>query len=166
MGWDPRSSNYWINIVTRTPWKWGQANITGNPSRGPVVSPRGTTFPSDLQCLCGKNCPPLGWSGGIGQGHPKRRWLHGGREGGLLYADYGLVDSTNLVWLYWAFDVLIGLFELVGLQTNVTKTVAMVCQLGTIAGRKSTEAYGQRMNGKGTLNVRGKPKEWYVRSVV
>ena len=62
--------------------------------------------------------------------------------------------------------MLIGLFELVGLQTNVTKTVAMVCQLGTIAGRKSTEAYGQRINGKGTLNVRKKSKEWYVRSVV
>ena len=29
----------------------------------------------------------------------------------LFYTYCGLIDSTNLVWLQWIFDILIGLFE-------------------------------------------------------
>ena len=61
------------------------------------------------------------------------RWL---MEGGntrlkvqisLLYADYGMVASTDLVWLHITFDTLTGLFYCAGLKMNVRKTVGMVC---------------------------------------
>ena len=29
----------------------------------------------------------------------------------LFYEYYGLIDSTNQVWLQWGFGILIGLFE-------------------------------------------------------
>ena len=35
----------------------------------------------------------------------------------LFYAYYGLVDSTNPVWMQWVFDILIGLFERFGIIT-------------------------------------------------
>ena len=41
----------------------------------------------------------------------------------FFYADYGLVASTDPVWLQRAFDTLTGMFERVKLRTNVWKTV-------------------------------------------
>ena len=35
----------------------------------------------------------------------------------LFYAYYGLVDSTNPVWLEWGFDILIGIFKRFGIRT-------------------------------------------------
>ena len=67
----------------------------------------------------------------------------------LSYADDGLLDYTNLVWLQWIFDMLIGLFEQVGLMNNLANTVAMACQPGAITGRQPYRAYGQRMTVKG-----------------
>ena len=37
----------------------------------------------------------------------------------LFYAYYGLIESTNMVWLQWVFDILIGLFERFGIRTNM-----------------------------------------------
>ena len=45
----------------------------------------------------------------------------------LFYADDGMVASSDTVWLQGAFNVLIGLFDRVGLRTNFGKTVGMVC---------------------------------------
>ena len=71
-----------------------------------------------------------------------RHWVHGvmeeaeargetGREGrhqaALFYADDGMVVSSDPAWLQGAFTALVGLFDRVGLQTNVGKTVSMVC---------------------------------------
>ena len=48
--------------------------------------------------------------------------------------DDGLIDYTNLVWIKWSFDVLIGIFERVILHTNLDETEVIGFQTGTIAG--------------------------------
>ena len=54
-----------------------------------------------------------------------------GREGrhqaALFYADNGMVVLSDPAWLQGAFTALVGLFDRVGLRTNVGKTVSMVC---------------------------------------
>ena len=47
-----------------------------------------------------------------------------------FYADNGLVQSRDPAFLQYAFDILVGLFERVGLRTNTTKTEAMTCVQG------------------------------------
>ena len=44
----------------------------------------------------------------------------------FFYADSGLVASIDPGWLQSRFDTLTGIFDRVGLQTNVRKTVGMV----------------------------------------
>ena len=41
--------------------------------------------------------------------------------------DNGMVASTNLGWLNTAFDMLMVLFDQVGLKKNIQKTVRIVC---------------------------------------
>ena len=54
-----------------------------------------------------------------------------GREGQhqvtLFYADDGMVVLSDPAWIQVAFNALVGLFDRVGMQTNVGKTVSMVC---------------------------------------
>ena len=94
-----------------------------------------------------------------------RHWVHGvmeeaeaqgemGREGrnqaALFYADDGMVVSFDPAWLQGAFTALVGLFDRVGLRTNVGKTVRMVChscQAGAV--NRTEEAYRRRITGKG-----------------
>ena len=45
----------------------------------------------------------------------------------IFYADNRMVASTKPVWLQTTFDMLTGIFEQVMLNTNVQKTVGMVC---------------------------------------
>ena len=45
----------------------------------------------------------------------------------LFYADDGMVAYTDPGWLQLVFDMLTGLFDRVGLHTNVRKTMGMVC---------------------------------------
>ena len=59
----------------------------------------------------------------------------------LFFADDGLLASRDPTWLQNSFDILISLFECVGLKTNAVKTKAMVCCLTTIAKGLSEEAY-------------------------
>ena len=59
----------------------------------------------------------------------------------FIYADYRLVASTNPAWIRSEFDGIIGLFERIGLQNKVGKMVLMLCQPGTISGRKFIAAY-------------------------
>ena len=68
-----------------------------------------------------------------------RHWLEGlqaekeekdakGGEGHFLavfYADDGMVGATDPKWLQGAFSALVAIFDRVGLQTNVDKTVSM-----------------------------------------
>ena len=57
---------------------------------------------------------------------------------------------SDFAWIQGAFTALVGLFDRVGLQKNVGKTVSMVChpcQAGT--GNRTEEAYGRRITGEG-----------------
>ena len=66
-----------------------------------------------------------------------------------FYADDGLVQSRDPAFLQYAFDILVGLFERVGLRTNTTKTEVMTCVPGKIRTALSHEAYANRMEGHG-----------------
>ena len=60
-----------------------------------------------------------------------------------------MVASSDPHWLQWAFNALVGLFKCVGLQTNVGKTVSMVCRPCQAEGNQSEAAYGWKMTGEG-----------------
>ena len=49
-----------------------------------------------------------------------------------FYVDDGLIASRDPVWLQESLDVLIGLFERIGLFTNAAKAKVMVCIPGRI----------------------------------
>jgi hypothetical protein len=70
-------------------------------------------------------------------GMDAREWL------ALFYADDGLAAARDPEWLKKAMNVLIGLFEQVGLQTNVTKTKAITCTPGHIHGPVCTNTCGK-----------------------
>ena len=40
----------------------------------------------------------------------------------LFYADDGMIASSNPQWLQWAFTQIVGLFDRVGLNTNMSPT--------------------------------------------
>ena len=65
-----------------------------------------------------------------------------------LYSDDALVASTQPEKLQRVFDVLTGLFNRVGLQTNTTRTFGMVCQSCHVPGRMFEEAYVKWTTGK------------------
>ena len=69
----------------------------------------------------------------------------------LFYAYYGLIESTNPVWLQWVFDILIGTFERFAIINNTEYMVTTLCQPGHITSQQSYAAYGWRMNGEGDL---------------
>ena len=60
-----------------------------------------------------------------------------------------MIASSNPQWLQWAFTQLVGLFDRVGLNTNINKTVSMIYRPCTAAGNRSEEAYGRIMTGEG-----------------
>ena len=66
-----------------------------------------------------------------------------------FYEDNGLVASIDTVWLQWLFSVMIGLFERVGLRTNMVNMVVMVCQPVPIIGRHYTPSHGRQMDSEG-----------------
>ena len=97
-----------------------------------------------------------------------RYWVHGvvkkaeargetGREGShqaaSLYADDGMVALLKPSWIQGAFNSLVVLFDRVGRQTNVGKTVCMVCHpCQATAGNITQTAYRRRLMGEGSLN--------------
>ena len=56
------------------------------------------------------------------------RGQEGRNQNALFYVDDGVVASLDLQWLQGVFSSLVGLFNRVGLQTNVGKTVDTVCR--------------------------------------
>ena len=76
-----------------------------------------------------------------------------GREGlhqaTLLYADDGMLASSDPRWLQWAFKILVGLFDRVGLKTNQRKTVIMTCRPCSTPGNRSEASYTHTMTGAG-----------------
>ena len=59
------------------------------------------------------------------------------------------IASSDPRLLQGGFSTLVGLFDRVGLKTNVSKTVGMVCRLCQAEGTHSETAYGSRMTKSG-----------------
>ena len=79
-------------------------------------------------------------------------------QAALSYADDRMIASTDPRWLQWAFTILVGLFDRVGLKTNQRKTVSMACRPCSAAGNRSEKAYTHTMTGKG-LSPRERKRE-------
>ena len=62
----------------------------------------------------------------------------GRHQAALFYLDDGMVALSEPLWIQGEFNTLIGLFDRVVLQTNVGKTVGMVCGPCQAAGNQST----------------------------
>ena len=60
-----------------------------------------------------------------------------------------MIASSDPGWLQGAFSTLLGLFDRVGLNTNVGNTVEMVCHSFQAAGTWSEAGYERRMTGAG-----------------
>ena len=74
-------------------------------------------------------------------GRGQERW----HQNDLFYADDGMVASSDLRWLQGSFSTLVGMFDRVGLKTNVSNTVGMVCRLFQAAVNQSKAVYGRQM---------------------
>jgi hypothetical protein len=127
---------------------------------------------AQLVCRAGGNYgEPFSAGRGITQGGPLsslmfnvcvdavvREWLHQmlGEEAAsnelgdcvakilvAFYVNDGLIASQDPVWLQESFNVLIGLFEQIGLFTNAAKTKAMVCIPGWIQEGYTEEEYAE-----------------------
>jgi hypothetical protein len=66
------------------------------------------------------------------------------------------IASQDPVWLQELFDILIGLFERIGLFTNASKTKVMICILGRIREAYTEEQYAKykSLTGAATNNKR------------
>ena len=84
------------------------------------------------------------------------RGLEGRHQAALFYTDNGMVALSDPRWLQWAFNTLVGLFDCVGLQTNVGKTVSMTCRPCPTSGNQSEVAYGRKMTGEGPMYLERK----------
>jgi hypothetical protein len=58
-----------------------------------------------------------------------------------FFVDDGLVGSRDPIWLQSAMEVLVTLFEGIGLRTNHDKTKVMMCVLGNIQVAHTEAAY-------------------------
>ena len=67
----------------------------------------------------------------------------------FFYVYDSLVASTNPGWLQSVFDTLMVIFDEVVMQTNICKTVGMVCQPCRASRVRSNEAYTRQMKGEG-----------------
>ena len=70
----------------------------------------------------------------------------------IFYADDGMVASTNLGCIQTAFDTMTGLFDRVGLKTNVWETVGVVFHPCRAARVRADKAYTRRMKEAGRSN--------------
>ena len=74
----------------------------------------------------------------------------GGHFSGVFYADDRMVGATDPKWLQGAFSALVAIFDTVGLQTTVDKTVSMACQpCRAGSGNWTAEGYRRRITGEG-----------------
>jgi hypothetical protein len=67
----------------------------------------------------------------------------------LFFVDDGLIGSTDPQWLQDSFELLVDLFEWVGLRTNTNKTKAMICSPGFIQTHMSAYTYKHKLTGQG-----------------
>jgi hypothetical protein len=71
-----------------------------------------------------------------------------------FYIDDRLVASRDPVWLQLSFDILVSLFECIGLYTNATKTKVMTCIPGRIKEGFTEEEYTLHRTGAATSSNR------------
>ena len=88
-----------------------------------------------------------------------KRGKEGRHQNAIFYTYNGMVASSDPQWIHGAFITLVGLFDRVGLRTNVGKTVGMVCRPCQAAGTQLEAAYGRLMAGEG-LTYREQQKGW------
>ena len=67
-----------------------------------------------------------------------------------FYADDRRILGHNSIWVQTALMDMVRIFERVVLQTNLSKTKAMVCIPGLIWGQQGVEAYKRRATGDRT----------------
>jgi hypothetical protein len=67
----------------------------------------------------------------------------------LFYADDGLLSAKDKEWLLKALNLLVSLFERIGLKTNDSKTKRMICLPAVKATRMTDGAHKCRMTGEG-----------------
>ena len=106
--------------------------------------------PHHLQCVSGHGCPTLGAQSHGRSGSMGESGREGRHQATLFYANDGMLLSSDHAWLQGAFTALVGLFDRVGLRTNVRNTVRMVChpyQAG--AGNRTEETYWRRLTVEG-----------------
>ena len=82
-------------------------------------------------------------------GERGERGQEGRQQATLFYADNDIVASSDPRWLQSAFDILVVLFDRVGLKTNVRKTVGMSLRPCQAAGNQLEVAYRRRTTGEG-----------------
>jgi hypothetical protein len=75
------------------------------------------------------------------------RFTEASREIVAFFVDDGLVGSRDHVWLQSALDVLVILFESIGLRMNPDKTKVMTCVPGNIRVAHTEEAYHTQQYG-------------------
>ena len=68
----------------------------------------------------------------------------------IFYVDDAYLASRDAEFLQRALDVIIGLFERVGLQTNTKKTQTMICTPGRIWTQLPFESYRRMQRGRVT----------------
>jgi hypothetical protein len=71
-----------------------------------------------------------------------------------FYIDDGLVASRDPVWLQSSFDILVSLFECIGLYMNAAKTKVMMCVPGRIREGYMEEEYTLHRSGAETATNR------------
>ena len=62
--------------------------------------------------------------------------------------DYVILSPTQTEWLHWKFDILLGIFEKVGMKKNMKNMVNTVCRPCHITDRNSDTAHTQQMTGE------------------
>ena len=68
----------------------------------------------------------------------------------MLYVDNVRIVGHNPVWVQMALTVVVGMFDRVGLKTNLGKTKSILCTPGFIRGKQGVAAYNRRVKGEGT----------------
>ena len=76
------------------------------------------------------------------------------REIVVFFVDNKLVGLRDSLWLQHTLDILVTLFESIGLQTNSDKTKVMMCISGKIRTALTEEAYHSQQNGPADLTVK------------
>ncbi len=78
------------------------------------------------------------------------RFEEASREIVAFFFDDGLVGSRDPVWLQGALNILVTLFESIGLRTNPDKTKVMTCIPGNIHVAHTEEAYHMQQSDQST----------------